>query len=154
MSKLALYTTPILKPERHNLTGGAEYNAWRDIKKRCFNANHKYYSNYGGRGITMYEPWITSFLEFYRHVGKRPTKYHSIDRIDNDGNYEPGNIKWSIKTEQDNNRRTNVFIYIDDSQKTIAQIARDNNIKPDLLRYYYKKFGDIIPALNYMRDKV
>lgn len=147
MSNQAKYTKPIKKMPQHGFTGTPEYWAWRDIKKRCYNPNNKWYKNYGGRGIKMYEPWVTSFTSFYEYIGKRPAKGYSIDRIDNNGDYGPGNIKWSTKIEQDNNRRTNVLVAYEGKTRTIAQIAREKNVNVAMLRYYYYKLGDVKEAL-------
>jgi hypothetical protein len=80
------------------------YDAWSSLKNRCNNPNNKSYRNYGGRGITV-DPVYYDFNVFYADVGDPPTPKHSIDRIDNDGNYEPGNLRWATHLEQCGNRR-------------------------------------------------
>jgi len=82
-----------------------EYNAWLAMKQRCCNPNYEYYKNYGGRGIIICPEWLDDFLAFLQEMGPRPAKGYSVDRIDNNGNYEPGNVKWSTAKEQANNRR-------------------------------------------------
>lgn len=84
---------------------GSEYGSWVSMKTRCNNKNHSTYKNYGGRGIKVCSRWENSFNEFIKDVGKKPTLGHSIDRVDNDGDYEPGNVKWSTRIEQNNNQR-------------------------------------------------
>lgn len=79
-----------------------EYRSYMSAKERCQNPKSSKYQYYGGRGI---EFRFTAFEQFLAEVGRRPTKEHSIDRIDNDGHYEPGNIKWSTRSEQRQNRR-------------------------------------------------
>ena len=81
-----------------------ELYVWRDMKSRCNNPNHKSYHNYGGRGITICDQW-SKFENFYADMGDRPTQNHSIDRRDNDGNYEPKNCRWATATEQGRNQR-------------------------------------------------
>jgi len=82
-----------------------EYIAWANIIARCENPKHKAYPNYGGRGITICGRWRESFESFLADVGPRPSDDNSLDRIDNDGHYEPGNVRWATISEQAKNRR-------------------------------------------------
>lgn len=92
----------------HGRKGTNIYTTWINMKDRCFNQNHRAYRHYGGRGITVCKEWKDSFQEFFDYVSKLPhfgEKGYSLDRINNDGVYEPGNVRWATSKEQVNNRR-------------------------------------------------
>jgi len=105
------------KLTERNLTHGqsktgkvsAEYQIWSQIKQRCNNPSNKFYCNYGNRGITFCSEWESSFEQFYKDMGPQPFKGASIDRINNDGNYEPSNCRWASYTVQARNTRSNTL---------------------------------------------
>ena len=88
---------------KHNLSETAVYRTWADMKTRCNNPNRKEYKYYGGRGISICKRW-EKFQNFYNDMGDRPEGL-TLDRIDNDGNYEPENCRWTTYAEQNHNSR-------------------------------------------------
>jgi len=101
-------------PKTHGETVGRnnspEYRAWKAMKGRCYDKNNIGYRNYGGRGISVCERWLHSFVAFLEDMGRKPSPKHSIDRINNDGIYEPSNCKWSTRSEQRRNNRQGLHL--------------------------------------------
>jgi len=93
---------------KHGDWGNYLYECYHQIKQRCNNPNKINYKDYGGRGIKLYKEWNTyeSFKEYIIiNLGERPSTEYSLDRINNDGNYEPGNVRWATRSQQQRNRR-------------------------------------------------
>lgn len=136
----------------HGMSGTKAYNTWARMKQRCEDINYHGYKDYGGRGISVYDKWSKDFTEFYKYMGDPPSKKYSIDRIDNDSNYEPGNVKWSTSTEQCNNRRGNVFITNNGKTMTIGEWTKEKSLNYNTLyARLQKKNWNIERSLN---DKV
>jgi hypothetical protein len=89
---------------KHGMSGTPEFFIWWGMQDRCMRTTTAYYDRYGGRGISVCKEWRDSFAAFYRDMGPRPSPKHSLDRVNNDGNYEPGNCRWATKKEQAANR--------------------------------------------------
>ena len=89
----------------HGLSNSPIYNAWINMKQRCTNPNYRGYSDYGGRGIKVCQPWLTSFEDFNEDMGSSWQPGLELDRIDVNGNYEPGNCRWVTKSKQNRNKR-------------------------------------------------
>lgn len=110
-----------------------EYDSWFDMRDRCRNPRHQAYPRYGGRGISVCDRWRDSFENFFEDMGPRPGKGYSIERIDNDGNYEPGNCKWGTRREQNRNRGN---CYTPEQDAVILQMRED--------QYTWRQIGSII----------
>lgn len=89
----------------HGLRRSLEYKAWAHAKQRCTNPNHIGWHLYGGRGIRMCDRWLNDFAAFYADMGPKPTPDHSLDRINGNGDYAPGNCRWASAKEQVRNSR-------------------------------------------------
>ena len=100
----------------------SEYNCWASMFQRCENPANTNYRHYGGRGIKVCDRW-RDFANFIADMGKRPTPKHTIDRIDNNGHYEPGNCRWITQAEQMNNTRRNVYLEHNGQRMTVTQWA-------------------------------
>jgi hypothetical protein len=94
------------------------YRNWQSMRQRCKNPNHPSYADYGGRGINVCPEWDNSFTQFLADMGERPDGL-TLDRINNDGHYEPGNCRWATWDEQANNRRNNVVVTIHGKTKPL-----------------------------------
>ena len=95
--------------KKHGISGTPEYNSWNNMIQRCYNKNDIGYLNYGGRGITVCDKWLNSIENFIEDMGPRPSDDHSLDRINNNGNYELSNCRWATITEQNRNKRDTVI---------------------------------------------
>lgn len=143
-TKLGLKTRPSIAAEQR-----AEYNCWRNMIDRCVNPNNRVFKYYGGRGICVCARWMNSFRDFFSDIGQRPSPAHSLDRIDNDDGYHPGNCRWATRTEQNNNQRGRVDRT---PEKQARGPWRDLSLSPDeavahpdmagwSVRVAYKKLG-------------
>jgi len=109
------------------------YSMWCGMKTRCSNPNFEAYPNYGGRGIRVCERWL-NFQNFIEDMHPRPSKDHSIDRIDNDGDYCPENCRWSLWKEQMNNSRNNTILTVCGISRTLTQWASIMSINYGMLQ--------------------
>lgn len=118
------------------------YAIWNGIKQRCRNSNHKSYHNYGGRGIHMCDEWADKYETFYCWaINTGYKKGLEIDRINNDGNYEPNNCRWVDRKTQANNRRNVVFYTIKGATKSLPEWCREYGQDYYLVRQRVYKLG-------------
>lgn len=89
----------------NNASSHPLFNHYRAMKERCYYTKHKYFKDYGGRGITVCDEWLKDPYAFFEYIGEKPTPDHSIDRIDPNGDYKPGNVRWADHVQQANNKR-------------------------------------------------
>lgn len=113
-------------------------NVWYGIKSRCFDKKNNRFNRYGAKGITMYEPWINNsekfLIDVIEEIGDKPTPLHTLDRKNNNGNYEPGNIRWATNEEQANNRSTTKFLTIKGETKSVSNWSKISGISGNVLR--------------------
>jgi hypothetical protein len=116
------------------------YRAWAAAKTRCYDQNAKNYPDYGGRGITMCDEWAADPAAFARDMGEPPTPGHTLDRIDNDGPYAPGNCRWATRSEQARNRRSTRLFEHDGHAATLAEWSEITGITRSTLsmRIYHR----------------
>lgn len=111
-----------------------EWKCWQGIVERCCNPNSRNHDRYGGRGIRMCEQWRQSFEQFLADMGPRPSPKHTIDRINNDGNYEPSNCRWATRTEQVRNRSITKRLTLNGVTRTLKEWSDITGIKYQTLR--------------------
>lgn len=104
-----------------------EYKAWASMKQRCLNLSAVDYPKYGGRGIKICERWLASFSNFLEDMGPRPLR-HSLDRVNNDGDYEPSNCRWSTHREQNANSRNCRYLEFNGERRLLGHWATELGI--------------------------
>lgn len=118
----------------------ATYASWTSMRQRCTNSKASKFSNYGGRGIKICDRWLESFENFLADMGERPAG-KTLDRCENNGNYEPGNCKWSTPKEQARNRRSNRHVVVDGETMTMTAAAEVLGVNMTTLKYQLDKEG-------------
>jgi hypothetical protein len=116
-----------------------EYTSYHNMMVRCYKSNSIAYNNYGGRGITVCERWRTSFQNFLDDMGRMPSDKHQIDRINNNGNYEPSNCRWATSKQNARNTRRNRLIEIDGISHPISEWSEISGIQGGLIHWRIKK---------------
>lgn len=111
-----------------------EYAAWAEMIKRCEKPTQRHYGYYGGRGIKVCDRWRHSFEAFLEDMEYAPSSKHSLDRIDVDGDYEPGNVRWATVQEQAENKTTTIYVNIHGKRMKLVDVAREYNLPLGALR--------------------
>ena len=134
--------TNLTANHRHKMSGTRIYETWQDMKRRCYNKQNARYDRYGGRGIKVCEEWLNNFQSFYDWaINNGYSDDLTIDRIDNDGNYEPSNCRWSTVKEQCNNRSSNINITIGNATKSLMCWCEIFNVDYKKVYARYKRNG-------------
>lgn len=118
-----------------------EYVSWSGMIQRCHNPSNPAYDNYGGRGIAVCEQWRSDYSSFLAHVGRRPSKRHTIDRIDCNRGYEPGNVRWATWEVQGQNKRTNRLVHALGQTMSITAWARQTGIHRACIAARLDRYG-------------
>lgn len=113
---------------KHGMSHSPEYKAWDGARERCFNPKNRKFPIYGGRGITMCKDWRGDFRKFISYMGLKPTPKHTLERLDGNKGYEPGNCIWALYSKQNNNRSFNRHLVVDGVKMTVAQAAKVTDI--------------------------
>lgn len=117
---------PSRRTHGHSFVSGKatpEYDAWNSMKRRCLSVESQQYKNYGARGILICARWAISFENFLFDMGLKPSPDYSLDRINNDGNYEPSNCRWATRKVQSSNRRTTRIIIYMGERVTVPELS-------------------------------
>lgn len=118
----------------HGESNSSEYAAWEAMKRRCNNPNSFGFEHYGGRGISVCNEWIDSFVSFLEDMGRKPSEKHTLDRTDCNGNYNKRNCRWATREEQANNKRNNRIITIGRESRTLSQWAKSTGLSESCIR--------------------
>lgn len=140
-------TLSILSKRTHGLSKHKLYKTYRGMISRCTNPSHPCYQRYGGRGIKVCDRWLESFENFLEDVGEKTSERYTLDRIDNDGNYEPSNCRWATQKQQCNNFSANHIISYGDKEYTLTMLAEKLGIKQNTLTYRLKRGWSIEEAV-------
>ena len=114
----------------HGMSYSLEYGPWRAMHQRCNNPSSKDFPNWGGKGVTITPAW-DEFAQFYADMGPRPSPKHTLDRWPNkQGDYKPGNVRWATPRQQNENRKSNIFVLLKGERLTLKSAAKQLNFPP------------------------
>jgi len=133
----------------HGQTGIPEYGIWKAMLRRCYNSHTKDFKDYGARGIRVCDAWRHSFQSFFKSLGRRPSKRHSLERNRVNGNYTPKNCRWATSREQANNMRSNLLFTIGNRRQTLAAWVREYGVSYTMVCHRLNRGWNIIKALTH-----
>lgn len=130
------------RSSRHGKTNTPEFTAWSAMKLRCSPKNKNTLKHYAARGIKICNRWLEAngqgFLNFLADMGERPSPLHSLDRVDNDGDYCPENCRWATRSQQTRNRRCGLYLEYNGKRQTLADWAEEMDIRYSVVFQRYK----------------
>lgn len=139
--KQCRFCAAVERSTKHGHYNKPEYKIWQAIKSRCLNPKDKQYPNYGQRGISIYPEWADDFQVFFEAVGERPLEGLTLDRIDNNKGYEPGNVRWVTHRVNCNNTRRNRIFEKDGKQYTVRQLADLFQVPYSTMNWLLLRYG-------------
>lgn len=132
----------------HGKSGTRLHHIWKSMHERCYCENHQQFKDYGGRGIIICDEWKNDFNSFYEWALNNGYQDNlTIDRINNNGNYEPENCKWSTRKEQSNNQRTNRLLTYNNKTQTVSQWAEEVGLNKHTLQTRISRGWSVEDAL-------
>lgn len=137
----------------HGMKYTMVYRVWCGMKNRCYNSNDPDYHSYGGRGIKICDEWLHSFERFFSDMGNPPSKSHSIDRINNSGNYSFDNCRWATSKEQSRNTRRNILLTLNGRTMCMRDWELELGGKNGFIRKRLKRGWTIQETLTVSRQK-
>lgn len=140
---------------KHGLSHKPEFHVWLNMRRRCNDPKNNAFDRYGALGIKVCDEWQNDFAAFFSHVGPRPTPKHSLDRIQSEGNYEPGNVRWATAIEQNSNRKSARKFLLDGKRMTLREVCQARGLNHDTVAYRLRvlkwSFDDAIRQGDFRR---
>ena len=137
-----------LSATKHGMYDTAEYSIWRAMKSRCRGLNSVAFKYYGGRGIKICQEWSNNFVTFFADMGERPSDKHTLERINNDGDYKPSNCRWATRAEQNRNKRDTRLLTFRGETRCVTDWAKTLGISTGGLFYRLRHNWSIERALT------
>lgn len=136
-----------------------EYLSWLRMRERCKCKKGNRWHKYGGRGIKVCDRWLNSYENFLHDMGRKPTEKHSLDRINNDGNYEPSNCRWATNKDQSRNKTTTIYLTLGQTKKSLTDWCDLFKSNPTTIRCRLRRSWDInenlfCPPIEKYRNKL